>query len=71
MDITEPILPRTLTDRASGRSLVVEQTGRGDIYVEFWVAGPGDGRSVLLSTAQIRELYDALSDRLLLLEGHR
>lgn len=61
----------TLTDEASGRSLVVEETSRGDLYVEAWVADPDDGRSVLLKTAHVRELYDALGDRLLLLEGHR
>lgn len=71
MDVTKPLPPITLTDEASGRSLVVEETNPGDLYVECWVADPDDGRSVLLKTAQVRELRDALTDRLLLLEGHR
>lgn len=62
---------RTWTDEASGRSLVVEETSRGDLYVECWVADPDDGPSVLLKTTHVRELYDSLGDRLVLLEGHR
>lgn len=71
MDTDSTVPGRTWTDGASGRSLVFEETSRGDLYVEAWVADPDDGRSVLLTATQIRELYDALGDRLLLLEGHR
>jgi hypothetical protein len=67
----KPIPGLTLTNRASGRSLVVEETNPGDIYVETWVADPDDGRSVLLSLPLVRKLYTAMGDRLELLEGQR
>lgn len=61
---------RTWTDGASGLSLVVEESNPGDIYVAVWIdLDDGDGPSVLLTLAQIRELAEALADRLSLLEG--
>jgi hypothetical protein len=68
---TNEVEPITLTDRASGRSLVVEGSNPGDIHVETWVADPDDGGSVLLTLHQVRMLHQALADRLELLEGHR
>jgi hypothetical protein len=68
----EPAVPAlTLLERASGRSLVVEGSNPGDIDVEMWVADPDDGRSVLLTLAQVRVLHRALADRLELLEDQR
>lgn len=72
MSTHDSVPASTWVDGASRRSLVVEESNPGDIYVEFWIAqGSRSYPSVLLTVAQIRELAAALSDRLDLLEGQR
>jgi hypothetical protein len=68
-----PEIPgKTLIDRDGGtRSLVLDPMNDWSTFVEFWIADPDDGRSVLLDSAQTRELIVALTERAAALEARQ